>query len=57
MSESTPTRKPRDTIVGAATGPEKPYPLRMEGEVIAGFGRGSKDVCPPFQNKKALENK
>ncbi|CAG8951242.1 hypothetical protein HYFRA_00007990 [Hymenoscyphus fraxineus] len=50
MSESAPARQPRDEIVGAVTGPEKPYPLRMEGEVIAGFGRGSKDLGIPTAN-------
>lgn len=34
----------RPAIVGADAGPEAPYPLQMEGKVIAGFGRGSKEV-------------
>ena len=34
----------RPSIVGPDAGPESPYPLRMEGKVISGFGRGSKEV-------------
>ena len=34
----------RPLIVGADAGPEAPFPLRMEGKVISGFGRGSKEV-------------
>lgn len=43
---------PRPSIVGPDAGPEEPYPLKMEGTVISGFGRGSKEVKktdpPPF---------
>ena len=38
------TKEPRPSIVGSESGPESPYPLRMEGEVVSGFGRGSKEV-------------
>jgi riboflavin kinase len=34
----------RPEIVGMETGPEPPYPYKMEGKVISGFGRGSKEV-------------
>lgn len=34
----------RPLIVGQDAGPESPYPLQMEGKVISGFGRGSKEV-------------
>lgn len=34
----------RPLIVGPESGPEAPYPLQMEGQVIKGFGRGSKEV-------------
>lgn len=34
----------RPLIVGPESGPEPPYPLQMEGKVIKGFGRGSKEV-------------
>ena len=37
----------RPRIVYTDNGPEAPYPLQMEGEVISGFGRGSKEVCAP----------
>lgn len=34
----------RPAIVGPESGPEHPFPLQMEGKVIKGFGRGSKEV-------------
>lgn len=37
--------KPRDPVAGPDAGPESPYPIRLSGPVIKGFGRGSKDVC------------
>ncbi|OAQ73875.1 riboflavin kinase [Pochonia chlamydosporia 170] len=37
----------RPSIVGPDSGPQSPYPYKMEGKVISGFGRGSKEVCPP----------
>lgn len=42
------TERPR--IVCADSGPEPPYPLRMEGKVISGFGRGSKELGIPTAN-------
>ena len=35
---------PRPSIIGPDSGPEAPFPLRMKGQVVSGFGRGSKDV-------------
>lgn len=35
---------PRPSVAGADDGPEPPFPLRLTGKVIKGFGRGSKDV-------------
>ena len=35
---------PRDPIAGPDSGPEYPFPLTLGGEVIKGFGRGSKEV-------------
>ncbi|OAQ97688.1 hypothetical protein LLEC1_07245 [Akanthomyces lecanii] len=40
----------RPAIVGADAGPEAPYPLQMEGKVISGFGRGSKELGIPTAN-------
>uniref|UniRef100_L2G9Q1 Riboflavin kinase n=1 Tax=Colletotrichum fructicola (strain Nara gc5) TaxID=1213859 RepID=L2G9Q1_COLFN len=34
----------RPLIVGPDSGPEAPFPLKMEGKVISGFGRGSKET-------------
>lgn len=44
------TTKGRPTIVGPDTGPEPPFPYRMEGKVISGFGRGSKELGIPTAN-------
>lgn len=45
----------RPAIVGAEAGPEAPYPRQMEGKVISGFGRGSKEVrnvpTPPSHSR------
>ncbi|KAJ7078388.1 riboflavin kinase [Mycena crocata] len=40
----------RPLIIGPSTGPEAPYPLQMEGKVISGFGRGSKQLGIPTAN-------
>ncbi|KAI9151753.1 Riboflavin kinase [Paramyrothecium foliicola] len=40
----------RPEIVGPDTGPEPPFPHRMEGKVISGFGRGSKELGIPTAN-------
>ncbi|ROT36588.1 riboflavin kinase [Sodiomyces alkalinus F11] len=40
----------RPRIVGPAHGPEPPFPLKMEGKVISGFGRGSKELGIPTAN-------
>ena len=34
----------RDPIAGPDSGPEAPFPLKLGGEVIKGFGRGGKEV-------------
>ncbi len=46
----------RPLIIGPDSGPEPPYPLHMEGEVIAGFGRGSKEVRTFAAAQPDLEN-
>ncbi|KAG6062877.1 riboflavin kinase [Claviceps aff. humidiphila group G2b] len=40
----------RPSIVGPDSGPESPFPYKMEGKVIAGFGRGSKELGIPTAN-------
>ncbi|KAJ3943555.1 riboflavin kinase [Colletotrichum fioriniae] len=40
------TETTRPLIVGPESGPEAPYPYKMEGKVISGFGRGSKELYP-----------
>jgi hypothetical protein len=35
---------PRDPVAGPDDGPAAPFPLRLNGKVIKGFGRGSKEV-------------
>ncbi|KAF7861768.1 hypothetical protein EAF04_007651 [Stromatinia cepivora] len=44
------TQEPRPQIIGAESGPEPPFPLRMQGEVVSGFGRGSKELGIPTAN-------
>ena len=41
---------PRDPTAGPDSGPETPFPLRLDGKVIKGFGRGSKEVCIDFRS-------
>ncbi|KAK0629172.1 hypothetical protein B0T17DRAFT_589072 [Bombardia bombarda] len=50
IAEPTTNGADRPLIIGAPTGPEPPYPLPMEGKVIAGFGRGSKELGIPTAN-------
>jgi riboflavin kinase len=40
----------RPLIVGPENGPEPPFPLRLSGPVIKGFGRGSKELQIPTAN-------
>ena len=35
---------PRDDFAGPETGPKLPFPIKLQGPVIKGFGRGSKEV-------------
>ncbi|KXH46830.1 riboflavin kinase [Colletotrichum simmondsii] len=44
------TETTRPLIVGPESGPEAPYPYKMEGKVISGFGRGSKELGIPTAN-------
>ena len=44
---------PRDPIAGPDT-PQAPFPLKLRGPVIKGFGRGSKEVCTILDLKKSL---
>ncbi|KAF8434889.1 hypothetical protein BGX38DRAFT_1251533 [Terfezia claveryi] len=38
------------TPIGSPSGPEPPYPLKIEGPVVRGFGRGSKELNIPTAN-------
>ncbi|KAI9696912.1 MAG: riboflavin kinase [Bogoriella megaspora] len=40
----------RDAIAGPDAGPEPPFPIRVNGQVIKGFGRGSKELGIPTAN-------
>ncbi|KAI5865949.1 riboflavin kinase [Durotheca rogersii] len=48
MAADASASRPR--ILYSDAGPEPPYPLCMEGVVIAGFGRGSKELGIPTAN-------
>lgn len=45
----------RDPVVGPENGPEAPFPLQLDGEVVKGFGRGSKDVSILPRQRSTLE--
>lgn len=47
---SLPNPNNRPLLIGPPSGPEPPYPFRMEGKVISGFGRGSKELGIPTAN-------
>ncbi|KAK2589434.1 riboflavin kinase [Conoideocrella luteorostrata] len=47
---TTTTQDRRPSVVGPESGPDKPYPYKMEGKVISGFGRGSKELGIPTAN-------
>ena len=40
---------PRPTIVGPST-PEHPFPIRLSGPIVQGFGRGSAELGIPTAN-------
>jgi riboflavin kinase len=40
----------RPLLAGPDSGPEPPFPLRLSGPVIKGFGRGSKELQIPTAN-------
>jgi len=45
-----PPDGPRPEIIGEDSGPSAPFPLRMGGKVVQGFGRGSKELGIPTAN-------
>ncbi|RKF77314.1 Riboflavin kinase [Golovinomyces cichoracearum] len=50
MAESQTKIKERDLIIGQDSGPEPPFPLRLGGDVMRGFGRGSEKLGCPTAN-------
>ncbi|EEH38110.1 hypothetical protein PAAG_01031 [Paracoccidioides lutzii Pb01] len=40
----------RDPVAGPESGPEHPFPMKLSGPVIKGFGRGSKELGIPTAN-------
>jgi riboflavin kinase len=34
----------RELVVGSESGPEPPFPVKVNGPIIKGFGRGSREV-------------
>ncbi|KAL2866393.1 dienelactone hydrolase [Aspergillus lucknowensis] len=45
-----PPSTPRPPVSGPDSGPEHPFPIRLSGPVIKGFGRGSKELGIPTAN-------
>lgn len=48
MATANPRNRP--DVVGPVEGPTKPFPLRLSGPVVKGFGRGSKELGIPTAN-------
>jgi hypothetical protein len=44
IKKMPPPSGAREPIVGPEKGPESPFPVKVSGPVIKGFGRGSKEV-------------
>lgn len=42
--------RPRSPLAGSPTGPVPPFPIRLSGPIIKGFGRGSKELGIPTAN-------
>jgi riboflavin kinase len=49
---STPAERPenRPKVVDPEDGPREPFPICIQGEVVKGFGRGSKELGIPTAN-------
>ncbi|KAK3717370.1 riboflavin kinase [Vermiconidia calcicola] len=45
-----PSDNPRPLVIGPDNGPEAPFPLRLNGKVVKGFGRGSNELGIPTAN-------
>ena len=45
-----PPDRPRSPVAGPLTGPNSPFPIRLSGPIIKGFGRGSKELGIPTAN-------
>ena len=45
-----PTDRPRSPVAGHANGPVTPFPIRLSGPVVKGFGRGSSELGIPTAN-------
>ena len=41
---------PRPPLAGPPGGPESPFPIRLSGPIVKGFGRGSKELGIPTAN-------
>ncbi|KAI4216908.1 MAG: hypothetical protein LQ351_000857 [Letrouitia transgressa] len=42
--------QPRPPVVGDPSGPSYPFPIKLSGPVVKGFGRGSKELGIPTAN-------
>ena len=45
-----PTDRPRSPLAGPASGPVPPFPIRLSGPIVEGFGRGSSELGIPTAN-------
>ena len=42
--------RPRSPLAGASSGPVSPFPIRLSGPIVQGFGRGSRELGIPTAN-------
>ncbi|KIV92988.1 hypothetical protein PV10_04237 [Exophiala mesophila] len=49
MPEKRPDT-PRELFAGPESGPETPFPIKLQGPIIKGFGRGSRELGIPTAN-------
>lgn len=47
---TTNPKMAREPVAGPESGPQQPFPIKLQGKIIKGFGRGSKELGIPTAN-------